>query len=96
MDYRLRYTQRALKDLAEIVEYIAEDDEGAASRFGAALLDHIELLKRFPWIGDTVEQDRRVRKLTHSPILAYYRVYEDAGLIVVLYLRHGSRRPPKL
>jgi plasmid stabilization system protein ParE len=95
VDYRLRYTETALDDLAEIIGHIAEDDEEAASRFGRALLDHIELLTRFPWIGDTVQQNRNIRKLTHSPILVYYRVDENAGLIFVLQLRHGSRKPPK-
>ena len=48
--YRLLFTQRALNDLAEIVGYIAKDDDEAASRFGTALLDHVDLLKRFPRI----------------------------------------------
>jgi plasmid stabilization system protein ParE len=54
--YRLFFTQRALNDLANIVGYIAEDDDEAASRFGAALLDHVDLL-RFPRMG-TVTRKR--------------------------------------
>jgi plasmid stabilization system protein ParE len=34
--------------LAEIVGYIAEDDPEAASHFGESLLDHIQMLTRFP------------------------------------------------
>ena len=49
--YRLLFTQRALNDFADIVVYIAEDDDEAASCFGAALLDHVDLLKRFPRMG---------------------------------------------
>lgn len=48
MDYRLLFTQRALSDLSEIVAHIPEDDEEAASRFGEALVDHVDLLGRFP------------------------------------------------
>jgi plasmid stabilization system protein ParE len=51
VDYRLLITQRALNDLAEIIGHIAEDDTEAASRFGNSLLDHIELLTRFPHMG---------------------------------------------
>jgi plasmid stabilization system protein ParE len=47
VDYRLLFTQRALNDLAEIIGHIAEEDDDAASRFGNALLDHVDLLTRF-------------------------------------------------
>jgi plasmid stabilization system protein ParE len=43
VDYRLFFSQRALNDLAEIIGYIAEDDDEAARRFGSALLDHVDL-----------------------------------------------------
>jgi plasmid stabilization system protein ParE len=52
VDYRLLFTQRALSDLSEIVEHIAQDDDEAASRFGEALLDHVDLLGRFPRMGN--------------------------------------------
>ena len=74
MDYQLLYTQRALKDLAEIIGHLAEDDADAASRFGNSLLDHVGLLTR--WMGGVTEKRSRVRKLVHSPILVYYRVQE--------------------
>jgi toxin ParE1/3/4 len=95
VDYRLLYTQRALNDLAEIFGYIAEDDPEAASRFGASLLDHVDLLARFPRIGSVVGKRSRVRKLLHSPMLVYYRVDEDMRLIEILHFRHGARMPLK-
>lgn len=54
MDYRLHFTQRALTDLAELISHIAEDDEDAASLFGSSLLDHVELLTRFPRMGGAI------------------------------------------
>ncbi len=63
MDYRLRYTQKALNDLDEIIGRIAEDDAEAASRFGGSLLDHTELLARFPRMGALIRRRRNVRKL---------------------------------
>ena len=95
MDYRLLYTQRALNDLAEIIGYIAEDAAEAASRFGSSLLDHIDLLARFPNMGSTIRKRSRVRKLLHSPILIYYQIQEEERLIEVLHLRHGARKSPK-
>ena len=95
MDYHLLYTQRALKDLAEVISRIAEDDAEAASRFGASLLDHVDLLVRFPRLGGVIRKRSRVRKLLHSPMLVYYRVDEKKQLIAILYLRHAARIPPK-
>jgi plasmid stabilization system protein ParE len=95
VDYRLLFTQRALNDLAEIVGHIAEDDSEAASRFGNALLDHVDLLTHFPYMGHIIRKRPRVRKLVHTPILVYYQVQEPKKLIEVLHFRHASRKPPR-
>jgi plasmid stabilization system protein ParE len=94
-NYRLLFTEEALTDLANIIDFIAEEDPESASRFGTALLDHIELLKRFPRIGSPVRKSRSVRTLVHSPILVFYEVHDDRRIVEVLYLRHGSRRPAR-
>ena len=95
MDYRILFTQRALSDLAEIIGFIAEDDAEAAGQFGSALLDHVDLLSRFPRMGGVIRKRARVRKLQHSPVLVYYRIQEDKHNIEVLHFRHGSRKPPR-
>jgi len=96
VDFRLLFTQKALKNLAEIIGYIAEDDSQAAERFGNSLLDHVQLLTRFPRMGAAIRKRARVRKLSHSPILVYYRIRDDKRLIEILHLRHASRKPPKV
>ncbi len=95
MDLRLLFTQRALKDLAEIIGRIAEDDAEVAERFGNSLLDHIELLTKFPRIGNRVRERSRVRKLIHSPVVVYYQLREDKHLVEIVHLRHASRKPPR-
>ena len=95
MDYRLVYTQKALNDLAEIVGHIAEDDADAASRFGNSLIDHVELLTRFPRMGSPIRKRRLARKLLHSPFLVYYHVREAKREIEILHVRHGARKPPR-
>jgi toxin ParE1/3/4 len=95
VDYRILYSQRALNDLAEIIGHIAEDDANAASRFGSSLLDHLDLLTRFPRMGGIIRERARVRKLLHSPFLIYYRVDEDKREIEILHFRHSARKPPR-
>jgi plasmid stabilization system protein ParE len=94
VDYQLFYTQRALSDLAGIVGRIAEDDPKAAALFGDSLLDHIDLVCRFPRMGAVLRKRSRVRKLVHTPIIVYYAVDEKNRTIDVIHLRHASRRPP--
>jgi toxin ParE1/3/4 len=95
VDFRLQYTQKALSDLAEIIGYIAVESADAASRFGSSLLDHVELLTRFPRMGSMIRKRPRIPKLVHSPILVYYRLNERKGLIEVLHFRHAARQTPK-
>jgi plasmid stabilization system protein ParE len=83
-----------LNDLAEIIGRIAEDDADAASRFGNSLLDHVDLLARFPRMGGIIRNRPQVRKLVHSPFLIYYRLDDDKRVIEVLHFRHGARKPP--
>lgn len=94
MDHRILCTKRALNDLAGIVKHIAQDDDAAASRFGSALLDHVDLLGRFPRMGSAIRQHSKVRKLVHSPILVYYQIHEERRMVEVLHFRHGARKPP--
>ena len=94
MDYRLLYSQKSLNDLDEIFGHIAEEDAEAASRFGTSLLDHVDLLGRFPRLGAVIGKRSGVRKLLHSPLLVYYRIDEDKRLIEVLHVRHGARKQP--
>ena len=96
MDCRLLFTQRALNDQSEIVGYVAHDDFEAASRFGEALLDHVDQFGRFPRMGNVIRKRPGVRRLVHTPILVYYQVHEEKRLIEVLHLRHGARKPAKI
>ncbi|HTA60663.1 MAG TPA: type II toxin-antitoxin system RelE/ParE family toxin [Candidatus Baltobacteraceae bacterium] len=95
MDYRLLFTQRALADLAELISHIAEDDGEAAARFGSSLLDHVELLSRFPRMGGVIRKRARVRKLAHSPVVVYYQLREDKHVVEILHIRHASRKAPR-
>ncbi len=51
MAYKILFTENALADLEIILDYVLADNPGAAERFGASLLNYIELLESFPRIG---------------------------------------------
>lgn len=94
MDYGLFFTQRALDDFAEIIRTIAEDDSEAAFRFGNSILDHVDLLRRFPRMAGTIRKRSHVRKLVHSPVVVYYQLQMMSGSskYFTFVTDRGSRR----
>jgi plasmid stabilization system protein ParE len=92
--YKILFTEDALVDLEVILDYIRADDPDAANRFGAALLNHVELLQSFPRIGTLVPGRPGIRKLLHTPVRIYYRIRDDPGLIEILQFWHVARQQP--
>ncbi len=96
MAYKILFTDEALADLEVILEYIRRDNFRAAERFGVSLLNHVELLQTFPYIGALLSNRPDVRKLLHTPVRTYYRLHEDRQLIEILHFWHSSQRDPRL
>jgi plasmid stabilization system protein ParE len=92
--YKILFTEDALADLEIILDYICADNPGAAERFGTALLNHVEILQNFPRLGVPVRGRPGVRKILHSPVRVYYRLYEDKRLIEILHFWHAARKDP--
>jgi plasmid stabilization system protein ParE len=63
-----------------------------AERFANGLLNQVDVLTRFPYLGAPVEGRAGVRQLVHTPILIYYRVDHERRLVEVLHFSHASRR----
>jgi plasmid stabilization system protein ParE len=91
LDFEIRISEAALADLEEILAYSWAHFPESTERFGTAILDHIEVLKSFPYLGWTVRGRAGVRRLVHTPITIDYRVSEEMHIIEVLQLRHASR-----
>ena len=90
MDFQIRFTEGALADFEEILAYSWANFPTGAEQFGNAILNHIELLRRFPYIGCRVMGRPGVRQLVHTPILIYYRVNHSPNYVEILHLQHGS------
>jgi plasmid stabilization system protein ParE len=93
--YKTFFTEDALVDLEDLLDYIRSDQPSAAERFGTALLNHVDLLQSFPRLGEPVLKRPGVRKLLHSPVRVYYRLHEDRELVEILHFWHVSRRSPE-
>jgi toxin ParE1/3/4 len=90
---RLRFTPRATEDLAEIADYIRAHNSAAAQRVRTSIYESLELLVLFPQIGRR-QTAEGVRKLVtrRYRYLVYYTIDPAAEEIVILSVKHPSRR----
>lgn len=91
---KLRFSLRAAADIAEVADYLRARNPAAARRVRASLYDSLKLLVLFPHIGRR-QVTEGVRKLVtrRYRYLVYYTIDEAADEIVILSVRHPSRRP---
>lgn len=90
---KLRFTPRALANIAEIIDYIEERNPAAARRVRAAIYDSLQTLILFPYFGRR-QRTPGVRKFVTRKYsyLVYYFIDEAADEIVILNVKHPARR----
>lgn len=93
MDFRILYTRPALADLRQILAWSWENHPATTEQFVSALLNHVDLLKSFPYLGEPVKGFPGVRRILHSPLHVYYRILLEQKTVEVLYFWHVSRYP---
>jgi toxin ParE1/3/4 len=96
MAHRVVFSPLAEADLNQIVDYIAQDNAGAAHRFGQQLLAQNQALARTPFLGVAAKGRRSVRFIVYYPYQIFYRVNDDAQTVEVLRFWHGAQSPSKL
>jgi toxin ParE1/3/4 len=90
----LLWTPRALRDVAAVLERIATEDPGAASRFNERLLTLVETtLTAQPFIGRPGRVSETRELVVHSSYILVYRVKEET--IEILAFRHAARLWPE-
>jgi plasmid stabilization system protein ParE len=94
MDFQIRISIPALVDLEDILAYSWANFPDTAERFGSAILNHLEILKSFPYIGNPIAERPQVRQLVHTPIIIYYRIHRELEAVEILHFRHSSRKEP--
>ncbi len=91
---KLRYTLRARADLAEIHDYIAQDNPQAAKRVIQIIRNAAETLRQNPLVG-RAGRIVGTRELTvgRLPFLLAYRIHTDE--VQVLSVIHTARMWPE-
>jgi plasmid stabilization system protein ParE len=92
----LRFTQRAIRHLDAIADYISQRNPDAALRVGARIRETTELLAAFPHIGHAgaLEGTREIV----VPALPYIIVHRigagDEQAVIILGIYHGAQLRP--
>jgi toxin ParE1/3/4 len=85
-----RLTRHARRDLLEIWQHIAEDDERAADRFIDLLIHHFQILGENPRAGRHRDELRpSYRSFPTGAYLIFYRIAEPG--VCVMRVVHGHR-----
>ncbi|MBV9745314.1 MAG: type II toxin-antitoxin system RelE/ParE family toxin [Acidobacteriia bacterium] len=95
MDFKVIYTEPALKDLEDVVSWSWTNHEATTERFANSLLNHIDLLKTAPYLGVQIDRSGEIRRLTHWPMHIYYRVNDSSHTVEILHFWHAKRNPPR-
>ena len=100
MDFEVVWSESAVLDLEAAVRQMvaAGGDLAAAEDLRVDVLESVDILARFPFIGPAYERDRtgRAREIICRRHRIFYRVKEPQRRVEILTIWHGSRREPKL
>ena len=90
---KLRFTRRAVQDLADIASYLRSRSPRGAANVRAAIFDSLQILSEFPFAGH-VQSVENVRKIVTRKYayLIYYEISLAGDAIVVITIQHSSRR----
>jgi len=93
MGCRVVLTRLAEGDLAEIVDFIFQENPVAARRVGLEIVAKLRSLEEFPQIGRMVPEfgEENLREIVHSHYRVVYMVYPEASRIEVVRIWHGAR-----
>lgn len=91
--FKVDITPTAEADVAEIWDYIAQDNPGNAEAFISRLSEQVETLENFPERCPLISENRILGTAYRHLIYGHYRtIFRIAGdTVIILRVIHGSR-----
>jgi len=89
---QIAWSDRAIQDLKDIVEYISRDSKAYAQSFELQMREKIERLGTLPESGPVIPEDRSgsIRQITVGNYRVLYR-HSKADVFIVTVV-HGARK----
>jgi toxin ParE1/3/4 len=98
MAFQIIWSQTAVEDLREIVQFIASDDPAAAAKLADRIIGRIEIASELPFANRAVPEkaDQSVREVILKPYRIIYRADDKRGAVHILRVWHAARGVPDL
>jgi toxin ParE1/3/4 len=96
MDFELKITLQARRDIRNIWQFIARDDIQVTDSFCAELFLAASSLQNFPHRHGSLARRPNIRKFPYGSYLIFYKIDEDSRLVEVLRFWHGARNQNRL
>ena len=98
MAFPIIWSDTAVEDLKEIVNYISLNNPHAAARLADRILAHIEAASALPLSNRAVPEiaDDSIREAILKPYRIIYQVDNDRNIIHILRIWHASRGTPEI
>ncbi len=91
MDYKVVWTELALKDVEDIAKYIEKDSFTYASSVVTKIMDTTGYIESFPFAGRVVPEEKNDLLREHF-VYSYRVIYEiQNSIIYILSVVHGKR-----
>jgi len=74
--YEIIYLPVAIKDIENIMQYLAQFYDGTPKKFIAELDERISELKNHPMMYPVLEYNKNYRKLLVKKHIVFYKIYE--------------------
>lgn len=96
MDFKIIWSDAAVTELEDISRYIAQDHPESARKVAQGILDHVDILATFPFIGPTYPRGSRgtLRLIVFRSYRILYDVNEGRESVEILHIWHGARDEP--
>jgi len=92
MQYKIRFSVKALQDFKEIYDYIALDNPSIAESYTNELRERIKHLADFPYMGKE-NATGEYRRIIKKPYIIRYAVNEQAKTVEIIFIRHEAQEP---
>lgn len=97
MPYLVRLTERALRDMEAIYEFIEADSSESAAAWFNKLSEAVYSLEQYPNRGTVIPENKKLRHLLFGGKPNIYRIIyavdKRNAAVNVLHIRHGARTP---
>lgn len=95
MQYLVRLTDRALRDLEAIYDFVEADSSESAFTWFNGLAEATYSLEQFPERGAVIPEDKKLRHLLFGKSPNTYRIIyvldKRKKAVNILHIRHGAR-----